>query len=71
MRRIQIVIEADVADALTAEAARTGKSKAALIRDCLSARFRSHASIDDDPITALVGSVDVEPADINEIVYGR
>lgn len=71
MRRIQIYIEEDVDDVLTAEAARTGKSKAALIRDCLSTRFRSHVSIDDDPITALVGSVEVEPADIDEVVYGR
>ena len=71
MRRVRIYIDEDVADVLTAEAARTGRSKSALIRDCLLARFGTQTSVDDDPITALIGSVDVEPNDVDDVVYDR
>jgi hypothetical protein len=70
MRRIQIYIEEELDDVLQAEAARSGTSKAALIRDCVAARFKSAGSVDDDPLTALVGTVDAEPGDIDEVVYG-
>lgn len=72
MRRIQIYIEEELDDALRAEAARSGRSKAALIRDCVSARFSSRKTIEHDPLTALVGAVDAEPADdIDDVIYGR
>ncbi len=70
MRRIQIYIEEAVDDALQAEAARTGTSKAALIRDCVAARFDPRILLEEDPMTELVGSVDAEPGDIDEVVYG-
>ena len=64
MRRIQIYIEEAVDDALQAEAARTGSSKAALIRECVAARFSERSPLQEDPLTELVGSVDAEPADM-------
>jgi len=69
MRRIQIYIEEAVDDALQAEATRTGQSKAALIRECIAARFSERAPLEEDPLTALVGTVDAEPADVDEVVY--
>jgi len=71
MRRIQIYIEEELDEALQAEATRTGRSKAAIIRESVAARFRRGGKAPKDPITALIGSIDVEPADIDEVVYGR
>ena len=71
MRRIQIYIEESMDDTLQSEAARTGRSKAALIRECVAERYRAAGPVKDDPIQALVGSVDAEPADVDDVVYGR
>lgn len=71
MRRIQIYIEETLDDVLQAEAARSGQSKAALIRECVAARYAAAESLEQDPLTALVGSIEAEPADdIDEVVYG-
>ena len=70
MRRIQIYLEEEVDDALAAEAVRRGTSKAALIRTAVAYRFGPLPGLDADPISKLVGSVDIEPADIDEVVYG-
>jgi predicted transcriptional regulator len=69
MRRLQIHLDEAVDDALEAAAARTGRSKSALIRESIAARYAP--SLERDPISTLVGSVDVEPADLDEVVYGR
>ena len=71
MRRIQIYIEEELDEALQAEATRTGRSKAAIIRESVKARMGRPGKLQKDPITALIGSIDVEPADIDEVVYGR
>lgn len=71
MRRIQIYIDEELDDTLQAEAARSGRSKAALIRECVAVRFSGLESLEEDPLTALVGAVDAEPADVDEVVYGR
>lgn len=71
VRRIQIYIEEEVDDALEATAAQTGRSKAALIRECVAEHYRPPIAVEHDPISALVGAVDVEPADVDEVVYGR
>jgi hypothetical protein len=71
MRRIQIYIEEELDDALEAEAAKTGRSKAALIRESVAARIGRPGALEKDPITALIGSVDAEPADVDDVVYGR
>lgn len=70
MRRIQIHLDQATDDALAAEAARTGTSKAALNRLAVSARFGRLVSADEDPIDRLVGSVDVEPIGVDDVVYG-
>jgi hypothetical protein len=71
MRRIQIYIDEEMDEVLQAEAASRGQSKAALIRECVSSRYGRRQPRDGDPLTALIGSVDVEPADVDDVVYGR
>lgn len=71
MRRIQIYIEEELDDALQAEAARSGCSKAALIRECVSSRYGMLEPVEKDPLSDLVGAFDAEPGDVDEVVYGR
>ena len=68
MRRLQIYIEEQLDDALGMRAARDGTSKAALIREYVAERLELDSA--PDPLDRLVGSVDVEPAPIDEVVYG-
>ena len=70
MRRVQIHLEEAVDDALAAEAARRGISKAQLIRDMLDQVMPDTGHGTPDPLDALVGAVDVDPADIDDVVYG-
>lgn len=70
MRRIQVDIEEELDDRLAAEAERTGRTKAELIQESVASRFGRSEEIDDDPITRLIGTVDADPADVDEVVYG-
>ncbi len=69
MRRVQIHLDEAVDDHLAAEAARRALSKAALIRALLAETLDLEAA-PDDPFDELVGSLDTEPADVDEVVYG-
>lgn len=71
MKRIQVYVDEELDEALQAEAARSGRSKAALVRECVAGRFRKLQPLDKDPLTALAGTIEAEPADIDEVVYGR
>ena len=71
MRRIQIYIQESLDDLLQVEAAKRKQSKAALIRECVSARYGQNLQTDKDPITDLIGSVDIDPADVDDVVYGE
>lgn len=71
MKRLQIYIEDELNEALAHEAARTKTSKAAVIRSIVGERLRP-ASSGRDPLDDVVGAidVDVQPGDIDEVVYG-
>ena len=69
MRRIQIYIDEELDERLQVEAARTGRSKASLIRESVAARMGRSTSLEDDPLTGLVGSLDCDPAAVDEVVY--
>jgi Ribbon-helix-helix protein, copG family len=70
MKRLQIYIEEELDEALAVEAARTKTSKAALIREYVAERLgrTGGRSGTFDEVAAIS---DAEPADIDEIVYGR
>ena len=67
MRRLQIYIEVEMDELLAVEARREGTSKAALIRDAVRERYAEYGRR--DPLDDWVGAVDVEPADIDDVVY--
>jgi hypothetical protein len=72
VKRLQIYIQEEMDEALAVEAARSGTSKAALIRAAVAEKY---ASAEDrrDPIDDIVGMIDipVQPGDIDDVVYGR
>ena len=70
MRRIQIYIPESLDDALQVEAAKRKRSKASLIRECVSARYGEQVNADSDPLTALIGTVDIDPENVDDVVYG-
>lgn len=69
MKRLQISIEEDLDDALAMEAARRKTSKAALIREFVRERLGG-AKPGSDPMAALIGDIDDEAGDIDDVVYG-
>ncbi len=70
MKLLQIYIEEDLDRALDQEAARTGSSKAAIIRRFVRERLGAAAGAA-DPLDELVGAYDVESAAVDDVVYGR
>jgi hypothetical protein len=71
MRRIQLYVEDDIDDALTAEAAQLGTSRSALVRDAVRASLAGRLDRSPDAVDELVGSLDVEPDDdIDSVIYG-
>lgn len=71
MRRIQFYIQESLDDMLQVEAAKRKRSKASLIREYVSARYGDNVQLDSDPLTALIGTVDIDPEDIDDAIYGN
>ncbi len=72
MRRIQLYIDEDVDQALTAEAARLGTSRSEVVRAAVRTALVAYFAGTVDPVEEFIGSIaDVEPVDdIDAIVYG-
>lgn len=70
MKRLQIMIDEDLDEALGAQAVREGTSKAALIRRHVRHALRPLPPIEDDPLWKMAGVDSFEPADVDEVVYG-
>ena len=73
VKRLQIMIEEELDDALARQAAEEGVSKAALIRRYVGERLRPLPPLEEDPLWDLVGMLEGSPtdsADIDEVVYG-
>jgi hypothetical protein len=70
VKRLQIMIEEDLDAALERMALEEGTSKAALIRRFVREHVQPLPPLEEDPIWQMVGAIDVEPADIDEVVYG-
>jgi hypothetical protein len=74
MRRLQIMIDEDLDDALAKRAREEGTSKAALIRLYVRDRVRPLPRIQDDPLWDLVGMDEGSPDDsrsVDDVVYPR
>jgi Ribbon-helix-helix protein, copG family len=73
VKRLQIMIEEELDEALARQAAEEGVSKAALIRRYVGERLRPLPPIDEDPIWELVGMIKGSPGDsasVDDVVYG-
>lgn len=71
MKRLQIMIEEEIDEALEHQARREGTSKAALIRRYVAEQVKPLPPLEKDPLWQLVGSVAAEPVeDIDEYLYG-
>ena len=71
MRCIQLHLEDDIDDALTAEAARLRTSRSELVRDAVRSSLKGRLDRSPDAVDELVGSLEVEPDDdINSVIYG-
>jgi len=69
MKRLQISIEEELDDALAVEAARRKTSKAALIREFVRDRLGGRKP-SEDPMAELIGDIDDDAGDIDEVIYG-
>lgn len=69
MKRLQIMIDEDLDEALGILALRERTSKAALIRRYVRERIDALPPLDADPIAQMIGADDFEPGDINAVVY--
>lgn len=69
MRRLQISIDEELDEQLSAEAARRGTSKAALIRQAVRQTYGEQPG-QEDALDALVGDIDAAAVDdIDAVVY--
>ena len=69
MKRLQIMIEEDLDEALDRLSAQRHVSKAALIRGFVREAINPLPPLDSDPLTAMIGVDDTEPAPIDDVVY--
>lgn len=69
VRRLQISIDEDLDEALAVEAIRRHMSRAALIRELVRRQLRPPH--EPEPFAPLVGDIDDDAGDIDEVIYGR
>ena len=69
MRRLQISIDEELDEALAVEAARRHTSRAAVIRDLVREHLRP--SRETDPFASLIGDIDDDAGDIDQVIYER
>ena len=73
VRRLQIMIDEDLDEALGRQARAENTSKAALIRRFVRERLPQLPPIEDDPLWEIVGMVKGRPDDsasVDDVVYG-
>jgi ribbon-helix-helix CopG family protein len=73
MRRLQIMIDEDLDEALGRKARKEGTSKAALIRRYVREQIKPLPPIEKDPLWEIVGMDKGAPDDsmsVNDVVYG-
>jgi hypothetical protein len=73
VKRLQIMIDEDLDEALARKARDDGTSKAAIIRSLVRERLRPLPPIDKDPLWGFLGIVEGHPDDsssVDDVVYG-
>ena len=73
MKRLQILIDEDLDADLEREAARSGRSKGALVRDAVRRQISPLSPIRKDALWRMVGKDSFEPVSpeaIDDVVYG-
>lgn len=69
MKRLQMLIDADLDDALERQARAERTSKAALIRRYVRERLSAHPPLEADPVWRMVGVDDFAPDTVDDVVY--
>ena len=69
MKRLQISIDDDLEEALERRSSEEGVSKAALIRRLVRNAVQPLPTLDDDPLSAMIGVDSFDPAPIDDVVY--
>lgn len=69
MKRLQIMIEEDLDEALERLALERRESKAALVRRFVREAIKPLPPLAQDPLTRMIGADDAEPASIDDVVY--
>lgn len=69
MKRLQIMIDDDLEEALDRRSAEEGVSKAALIRRFVRNALQPLPALDDDPLWAMVGVDAFESDPVDDVVY--
>jgi hypothetical protein len=70
MKRLQIMIDSDLDEALNRRSSEEGTSKAALIRRFVRSALQPLPPLQGDPLTAMVGVDNFEPEPVDDVVYG-
>ena len=70
MKRLQIMIDEDLDEAVGRVSQAEGLSKAAVIRRAVRRDVEPLPPFAEDPLAAMVGADDFEPASIDSTVYG-
>lgn len=69
MRRLQIMIDEDLDDALARKALAEGTSKAALIREFVRERLSALPPLEADPLGQMIGADEFDFEPVEEVVY--
>lgn len=69
MKRLQIMIEEELDEALEQQALSENTSKAALIRQYVRERLTTLPPLENDPLWRMTGTDEFEPAEVDEVVY--
>ena len=69
MKRLQIMIDEDLDDALDRQAALEGVSKAAVVRRIVRATLPPAIPLSADPLSQMAGADEFDPGDIDDVVY--
>jgi hypothetical protein len=69
MKRLQIMIEEELDEALEREARATDRSKAAVIRALVRDKLKPLPPLEADPLGQMIGVDEYEPESVDEVVY--